>query len=357
MAETAVSVKIIADSLNAQVFGEESTLITGIKPLGDAGKNDLTFFSPTDKKSQAVLHSLASDSSAGAILVKEYDQQIKSTQIVCDNPLQGVITLARTLVPQAKPEAGVHPSAAIGEGCEIGENCRVGAYAVLGKGVKIGPETIVHPNVVIYDNVSIGSKCVIHSGAVLRENISLGNSVVVQNGTTIGTDGFGYIPHPELGHVHIPHIGTLVLEDNVEIGANSAIDRGTLGETRIGSQTKIDNLVQIGHNNQIGKRTLICGQVGIGGSCNIGSDVTLAGCVGVADHIKIDDGVRTAGMTGVSRDLEGNGKRNTDYAGLPPVKVSAWRRQAAAIIKLPQLLKDIRDLAKRIDKLEKRDDQ
>ncbi len=352
MAEPAISVKIIAESLNAEVFGEPERLISGIKPLVEAGENDLTFFAPTNKKSKGELHSIASGSSAGAILVSKFEENFKSTQIVCQNPLQGVIQIARTLVPETLPKLGVHPTAIVGVNCSIGEDCRIGAYSVIGDGVTIGPGSTIHPHSVIYDGVKIGEACVIHSGAVLRENITLGNAVVVQNGTTLGTDGFGYIPHPQLGHLHIPHIGTLVVEDNVEIGANSSIDRGTLGKTKIGAQTKIDNLVQIGHNNQIGQRTLICGQVGIGGSCNIGSNVTLAGCVGVADHIKIDDGVRTAGMTGVSRDLVADNEGSSDYAGLPPVKVSTWRRQAAAIIKLPRVIKDLRDLTKRIEKLE-----
>ena len=287
-------------------------------------------------------------------MVDRFREELSTTQLQVSNPFASLMKVANKLVNKPKPKSEIHLTAIVGENPQFHSSVSIGAYCVIGNDVTIGEGTVLFPHSVVYDGAEIGKNCTIHSHAVIRENLSIGNSCVIQNGSTIGTDGFGYIPDADRGHVHIPHIGSLILEDEVEIGANSSIDRGTLGTTVIGSQSKIDNLVQIGHNNKIGKRTLVCGQVGIGGSCEIGSDVVLAGCVGVADHMKIDDGVRTAGMTGISRNLtKEEGKANTDYAGLPPVPIGRWRRQMTSLAKLPDLLKEVRKLGKRVEKIER----
>ncbi len=348
------SIEELALLVEAEIRGKSKSKVYSIKPLAEASEKDLTFFAPTNKKSYGELLETAKISNAGAILISEYNENISSTQLVVKDPFAALIRISQQLNLKPKQKKGVHPTAVIGDGVSLPEEISIGAYAVIGDGVSIGKNTTIYPHATLYEGVLVGENCTIHSHAVLRENLKVGNFCIIQNGSVVGSDGFGYIPHPERGHLHIPHIGSLELADEVEIGANSAIDRGTLGMTTIGRQTKIDNLVQIGHNNQIGERTLVCGQVGVGGSCEIGSDVVLAGCVGVADHIKIDSKVRTAGMTGVSRNLSHEkSNTNTDYAGLPPVNVADWRRQAACLIKLPSLFKQFRSALKRIEKLEK----
>lgn len=223
----------------------------------------------------------------------------------------------------------IAPFASVGEGCLIGEGCEVLNGAYIGNDVKIGSHCRIHPNAVIYDHSRIGNNVVIHAGAV------------------IGADGFGYKQRGSQ-HIKVPHVGTIVIEDNVEIGANTCIDRGTLGATLIGSGTKIDNLVQIGHNNAIGNNVIICGQTGISGSCTIGDNAILAGSAGIADHVKIGHHAVVMARSGVSSDIA----PATQVVGSPAKeKKIAWK-ELAALTKMPELLKKIKEIEIRLGKLE-----
>jgi UDP-3-O-[3-hydroxymyristoyl] glucosamine N-acyltransferase len=222
--------------------------------------------------------------------------------------------------------------------------------AAIEEGARIGARTIIHPNVTIGRNAIIGDDCVVHSGVSVRERVQVGNRVVLQNGAVIGSDGFGFARRADGTHEKIPQAGVVVIEDDVEVGANSAIDRPAVGETRIGAGTKIDNLVQIAHGVAIGKRTLLAGQVGIAGSTIIEDDVTLAGQVGVSGHITVGKGAIATAQTGIPNSVE----PGAFVSGYPAIPNRDWLKASAIFRKLPELRKELADLQRRLARLEGR---
>jgi UDP-3-O-[3-hydroxymyristoyl] glucosamine N-acyltransferase len=230
----------------------------------------------------------------------------------------------------------------------LGPGSSIGPFAVVGDGARIGARTIVHPHVSIGRQSEIGDDCVIHPRVSLRERVRLGNRVIVQDGAVIGSDGFGFARRPDGTHHKIPQIGGVVVEDDVEIGANSTIDRPAVGETRIGAGTKIDNLVQIAHGVTLGRNVLVAAQVGIAGSTTIGDSVTLAGQVGVAGHITIGKGVIATAQTGIPNSVD----PGAFVSGYPAIPNREWLKSSAVFRKLPELRKLVADLQKRIEELE-----
>jgi len=332
------TVEELAGRLDAKVYGDAKTVVSRIAPLESAGPGDLTFYSPTQRRGLREVAERLRSSRALAVIVAAPLAELTLTQISVPHPLRAVASLAELFKPAPRLDHGVHPTAVVSSSAQLGAQVAIGAFAVIGEDVQIGDRTVVHPHVVVYAGVKIGKSCVIHSGAVIREYVELGDDCLIQNGVVLGGDGFGYFSDKEEGHARIPHIGNVVLEDRVDIGANSTVDRAMLGTTRIGRSSKIDNIVMIGHNTKIGERTLVCGHTGISGSCDIGSDVILAGGVGVADHVRIGDNVRAAARAGITGDIEAN----RVVAGHPPVDVGLWRRQVMALRKLPGLLRELR---------------
>jgi UDP-3-O-[3-hydroxymyristoyl] glucosamine N-acyltransferase len=330
----------IAKLVGGKLYGSPEASIENLKPLELAGPKDLSFFAPNSRKAKTALEALLSSSSAGGLLVKERITSISIPQIEVDNPMAAVIEIAKRFRPQINPAPGAHPTAVVDPSAKLGEGVAIGAYAVIGPDVVIGARSVIHPHVVIYPGASIGADCIIHSNAVIREFVVLGDDCLLQNGAVIGGDGFGYIPDKEHGHRRIPHLGTVVIGDGVDLGANATIDRGTLGATVVGRQTKIDNLVMVGHNCQIGERNIFCSQVGISGSTTIGSNVILGGKVGVADHIKIGDGARIAARSGITGHVEAGAQ----VGGFPARPLSDWRRIEAVISNLPRLAREVREL-------------
>ena len=215
---------------------------------------------------------------------------------------------------------------------------------MIGAEVQIGNNVTIHPHVVIYPGTIIEDDCIIHSGAIIREYCHLKKGCVIQNGAVIGSDGFGYVPDPALGLRAVPQVGRAVLGPLVDVGANSCIDRGALGDTSISLGTKVDNLVQVGHNVSIGEHTIVCGQSGIAGSTRIGARCVLGGSTGVGDHLNIPDDCRFGGNSGVITAIDEPG----DYMGHPAIPAQQWRRQGVAVKKLPGLLKDVRSLKKHL---------
>ncbi|MBP9837222.1 MAG: UDP-3-O-(3-hydroxymyristoyl)glucosamine N-acyltransferase [Proteobacteria bacterium] len=341
------SIKQIAQKLSATIVGDENRSFKNIKPLEQAGPEDLSFFAPTGNKKIAELMEMAKNSTAAALLVTQAYDEIKTTQIITPNPLGAIVMIATMFFSAKRPPAVVDKNAAVSPTAKIGENVSVGAFAVIGDEVEIGDNSIIHPHAVIYYGSKIGKNCQIHAGAIIRENVILGDHCVIQNGVVVGGDGFGYFPDKDIGHRHIPHIGNVVLESYVDMGANATIDRAMLGEARVGRATKIDNLVMIGHNAQIGERTLICGSSGIAGSCKIGNDVIIGGGVGVADHLTIGDKVRAIARSGITTDVPAN----TDVGGYPQTTAHNWRREVALIRKLPDLFKDLREIKRKLSSL------
>jgi UDP-3-O-[3-hydroxymyristoyl] glucosamine N-acyltransferase len=242
----------------------------------------------------------------------------------------------------------IHASAVIEATAKIGENVLVGACSVIGAAVEIGAGARIYPNVTIYPDVKIGKDCVIHSGAVIRERSQLGERVIIHNNVVVGCDGFGYAKDEELHWLKIPQTGRVVVEDDVEIGAGSTIDRASVGESRIGRGTKIDNLVQIGHSCTIGEHSLLCAQVGLAGSSRVGNRVVLAGQAGVAGHLTIGDDVVITAKSATSHDVPA-GKV---ISGIPAFDNRDWLRSTAAFRRLGEMQRTIRKLEKRLAELE-----
>lgn len=313
----------------------EGPVITCIKSLGEAGESDVSFFAPTSRKQYRELFSLACSSNAGAILVKRSFNEFPQVQIVVDNPMEAVVRLSSIFFDAQHVREGISPKSEIHETANIASSAKISPYCVVGRNVSIGDNTVLHPHVVVYDGVQIGANCTLHAHVVIREHVKVEDDCVFQPGVVVGGDGFGYFYKKGVGHQRIPHIGAVVVESGVDFGSNTTIDRGMLGDTRIGAGTKIDNLVMIGHNVRIGRETILCGQVGISGSTTVGDNVILAGKVGVADHVKIGSNVRASAMTGIGSDVP----EATDVSGYPAVPSAEWRRTVASLKRLNTLVR------------------
>lgn len=326
----------IADFLGGEICcGRKDIEITGISTIDSAEKSDITFFSnPRYKK-------YLSGSRAGAIITgRNVDIRDKTLLKVDDPYLAFALVLEKYFTKSLKPK-GMDQSVIVPDSSKIGRNVTINKGSVICDNVIIGDNSYIYGNVYIGDNVKIGDNCIIYPGVVIREDSILGNGVILQPGVVIGGDGFGFVPQPGK-HKKIPQIGKVIVGDDVEIGANSTVDRGAVGDTVIGEGTKIDNLVQIGHNVKIGKGCLIVSQVGIAGSAKIGDFVMIGGQAGIAGHIEIGDFVQIAAKTGVANSVE-SGKI---ISGIPAMEHKKWLKVVGLTAKLPDLLKRIRKLEK-----------
>jgi UDP-3-O-[3-hydroxymyristoyl] glucosamine N-acyltransferase len=287
---------------------------------------------------------------ASAIYVAEAVEVGRDIAVLrSSDPYLAYTRALRLFHPEPAFEPFIHPSAVIEDSADIGESVWIGAHAVIGSGVRIGANVRIYPNVTIYDGVRIGAGSVIHSGVSIREGSQLGERVVVHNNVVIGSDGFGYAKDEEKRWLKIPQTGSVVIEDDVEIGAGTTIDCASVGETRIRRGAKIDNLVQIGHSCTIGEDALVCAQVGLAGSSHIGRRVILAGQVGVAGHLTVgDDAVLTA-KSATSHNVE-PGKM---ISGIPAFDNREWLRSTAAFRRLGDMQRTIRGLETRLAALEK----
>lgn len=312
----------IVTRVGGTLFGDESARIHGVCSLDEAETASLSF---SKERSIPRLRAIIKDAQVGALLVAQRLPEFADALppvpvIVVADPLAALISIIPLFFKPYSVSAGhpslvaIHPTAEVAPGVTIGPFTSIGERCVVEEGVTI------HPQVTLYPGVRIGRDTVIHAGAVIREDCVIGPGSVIQNGAVVGSDGFGYIGIADRGLVPVPQIGTVITGAQVDVGANSCIDRATLGTTRIGALTKIDNLVQIGHNTKIGKQTIICGKVGVAGSCTIGDGVVLGGGVGVADHMTIGSRVRVGGGGAVMNDITTPG----DYLGSPAVPAREW---------------------------------
>jgi UDP-3-O-[3-hydroxymyristoyl] glucosamine N-acyltransferase len=250
--------------------------------------------------------------------------------------------------PIPRPPIGVHPSARLAPDVRLGEDVAIGPYVVVGSGTSIGRNTILHPGVIISSDVAIGDDCEIHSNVTIRERITIGSRVIIHAGSVLGTDGFGY-RWDGTRHQKIPQIGTVVIEDDVEIGSCVCIDRAKFSTTRIGRGTKIDNLVQVAHNVQTGPHCIIVGQAGMAGSVTLGAGVVLGGQCAVRDHVTMGDGSMVAACSGVAEDVD----PKTIVSGLPALPHRQTLREQAALRRLPDLVVQVRKLQEQLDELRK----
>ncbi|MBK3332505.1 UDP-3-O-(3-hydroxymyristoyl)glucosamine N-acyltransferase [Persephonella atlantica] len=320
----------IAQLLNGQLVNlREDIEIRGLKSINKAKKGEITFVA--DKKYLKDLQINAS-----AVLTKE-KLDLEIPQIIVDNPQTSFYRLIDIFYPEEE-KAGISKKASISENVEIGENVYIGEFTVIEEGVKIGSSVKIYPNCYIGKNTVIKDNTVIYPNVVIYRDAVIGKNVIIHSGCVIGADGFGY--YQENGkHKKIKHVGKVIIEDDVEIGANTTIDRAMVDETVIKKGTKIDNLVMIAHNCEIGENSIIVSQVGIAGSCKIGKNVILAGQVGVADHITIGDNVIVTAKSGVGKNLEAG---KVYGSGLQAIEWSKWKKVMFYLYKLPEIIKKLK---------------
>ncbi len=329
----------LAELVGGRVEGDPDRTVEAIRSLEAAGPLDLSVLKNPRYRGQAEA------SRAGALLVVPALAGAVPGRdlLVAGDPDYALARLVEVLHPPARREPGVHPTAVLEPGCEVDPSASVGPYAVIGAGSHIGPGAVLHAAVSVGRGCVVGEGAVLHPHAVLYDGTEVGPGSVVHAGAVLGADGFGYATQDGTHH-KVPQVGRVVLEADVEIGANSAIDRATLGETRIGEGTKIDNLVQVGHNVRVGRHCILCGQAGIAGSTSLGDGVVLAGQAGVAGHIQLGDRVQVAAKSAALASVE-PGKV---VAGIPAVELRRWRRQVALLSRLEEMSRRLRALEKRL---------
>lgn len=321
----------LAERIGAKLEGDPARPIAGIRTLEEAGPEHLSFLTSPNYLE------LARRSAAGAILCVRGAALPGRDRLIADHPQLALARALELFHPRQSPAPGIHSTAVIGEGCRIGAGVSIGPYVVLGSAVELGEGAVLHAHVVVGDGCLLGARVELHPHVVLYAGVALGERTVVHAGTVLGADGFGYATVHGTHH-KIPQVGGVTIGADVEIGALSAVDRALLGQTVIGTGTKIDNLVQVGHNVQVGERSLLCGQVGIAGSAKIGSGVVLGGRAGVADHLELGDGARVAAASVALESVPAG----SSVAGSPAMPLSAWRRQQAIARRLPELWNRLR---------------
>jgi UDP-3-O-[3-hydroxymyristoyl] glucosamine N-acyltransferase len=333
----------LARLVGGELDGDPALGIRGVAPLEQAEPGDLSFVTAPRYRAAA------ERSRASAFLVPPGIELPGRPLIRVPQPLLALAGLLRLFHPEAALAPGVHPTAVVAGSARVAADATVLAYVVVGPDSVVGPRAVLHPHVVLGPRCRVGEGSVLHAHVVLREDVEIGRGVVIHAGTVLGADGFGYV-FDGSGHRKIPQVGRVVIEDDVEIGANVTIDRATFGATVVGRGTKIDNLVQIGHNTVIGADTIVVAQTGISGSCRIGSRVVLAGQVGLADHATVGDGAQVGAQSGV----HGAVPPGARVLGSPAIAGPAARRTIAALPRLPGLVRTVRALERRVAELEGR---
>ncbi len=331
----------LAEYVQGIVVGDDRIIISSVAGIEEAESGAITFLSNPKYRAKLPL------TKASAVIVAPEIDAPGLNLLKVANPYLAFARIMMLFEQKFHPPLGIHPTAVMGDDVTIGDGCRIGAHVSLGNHVTIGARTIIHPGVVLGDYVMIGADTLIYPNASVLQETRIGDRVILHSGVVIGSDGFGFAP-VKGEYVKIPQIGTVVIEDDVEIGANVTIDRAALGQTHIKKGVKIDNLVQIGHNVVIGEHSVIVAQVGISGSTKLGRHVTLAGQVGVVGHIEIGDEVIVAAQSGVPKSVP----EKSIVAGSPAVDQTLWKKSQIALHKLPDALKTIRSLEQRIRALE-----
>jgi len=327
----------IAAALGASLEGADpETEITGVAGIEEAAAGQITFVANPKYAADA------RKTRASAVIVSEDFPAIPTGMLRSKNPYLAFARAINLFYAAPAYQPGVHPTAVIAASAEIGANAHIGAYVVVEDEVKLGDDAVLLPHVVIYRGARIGHRFFAHAHAVVREYCTIGNDVILQNGVVVGCDGFGFARDGDHWE-KITQSGPTVLEDNVEVQANSCIDRASVGETRIGRGAKIDNLVQVGHGSGVGENTLLCSQVGLAGSTVVGNNVILAGQVGVAGHCHIGDGVIVTAQSGTHGDIA----PGSMVSGSPAFDHKQWLRAVGLFSRFPELAKTIRKLEAR----------
>lgn len=334
----------LAVELGCRLEGDGTIEIARVAGLDDAGPGEISFLS-----NPRYAPRLAT-TNASAVIVGESVTEAPCAMLRTKTPYLAFAHAVRILTPPARPAPGISSLASIDPTATIGPDVSIGPFVSIGPRVRVGGRTILHPHVVLGPDVFVGPDCLLHAHVSIREGVVLGARVIVQDGAVIGTDGFGFAQRPDGTHAKIPQVGRVVVEDDVEIGAQSAVDRPAVGETRIGAGTKIDNLVQIAHGVKIGRDSLLAAQSGVAGSATLGDRVTLAGQSGVTGHVDLGAGVTVSAKSAVTKDIAAG----QHVAGVPAVSVEEWRESVVLLRRLPELREAIASLAARLAALEAR---
>ncbi len=335
----------IVEKFGGSLEGDGEIEITAVAGLGEGGEGDISFLSNPKYAVQ-----VASTKVSAVIVPNDWDRPVRCALVRVENSDQ-VFAQAAELFYEAppKPATGVHPSAVVAESVQLGEGACIGANCTVEEGVVIGSNTVISPNCHIGYKTTIGDDCFLYPLASIREFTEIGNRVILHNGAVIGSDGFGYAVQEDGSRTKIPQIGKVVIEDDVEIGANVAIDRARFGKTRVGKGTKIDNLVQIAHNVVIGEHSVLCGQSGISGSTTVGSRCILAGQAGLAGHLNVGDGAIVGAQAGVMKDIP----ERAFVIGSPAMPHVQYKKMVANSILLPRLKERIKQLEDKLEQLER----
>lgn len=338
----------LARRLECELEGPPGTgeaVITGIAGLDEAGPEDISFL--TDAR----LAARAGHTRARALVAGHGVGAVERTPPLAwlrsRTPELTAAAAIELLRPAWKPEPGIHPSACIHPQAHIGPDCHVGAYVVIGAGCRIGPGAVLHPHVVIYPGVEAGARLLAHAHVVIREGTRLGDDVILQPGVVLGGDGFGFTRRTDGSYAKIPQVGRVEIGDQVEIQANAGVDRATLATTRVGRGSKLDSLVQVGHNCELGENVLVCAQTGLAGSTRVERGVILAGQVGVAGHCTVGAEAVVTAQSGTHGDLEGGRM----YSGSPAFDHGQWLRATAAFARLGEMQRELRALRDRVQRL------
>jgi UDP-3-O-[3-hydroxymyristoyl] glucosamine N-acyltransferase len=331
-----VTAAALAERLGGRLVGRGEAAITGVNALDDAGASDVTFLADKPHARRW------GQSRAIAAVVTEgiepagHDPQRRALIYVPNAELAMVRVLKLFLPGQVVPDVGIHPTAWVHQEASLGEGVRIGPHVSIDRDCIIGDGVVLHAGVRLYADVTIGPGSVLHANCAVRQGCRIGRGVILHQNVSIGADGFGYVPAPDgSGVVKVPQIGIVILEDGVEIGAGSCVDRAKFGATVIGAGTRIDNLVQIGHNCRLGRACLVAGNTGIAGSATIGDGVVIGGAVGIADHVRIGDRATIGAKSGVMKDIP----PGETWLGYPADPAAETLRQWATIRKLPGLVR------------------
>jgi UDP-3-O-[3-hydroxymyristoyl] glucosamine N-acyltransferase len=334
----------LARRLECPIEGDDGIEITAVAKIETAGPGDLTFLA------QSKFTSALATTKASAVIASPGIEGAPCAVIRSPSPYLTFGRAAQLLAPAEPATPGIHPSALIDPEAVVDPSVSVGALVVIEAGARVGARTVIHPHVVICRDAVIGDDCVLHVRVTIRERCILGHRVVLQDGAVVGSDGFGFAQRPDGSHEKIPQRAPVVIEDDVEIGANTTIDRPAIGETRIKAGTKIDNLVQIGHGVIVGKHVLLAAQVGVAGSTVLGDHVMFGGQVGIANGLAVGDRAKAVAKSGITNDVDAD----AFVSGYPAIDNGEWRRSSVVFKKLPEMRRQLMDVVARLEVLERK---
>jgi UDP-3-O-[3-hydroxymyristoyl] glucosamine N-acyltransferase len=334
----------LARRLECPIEGDDRIEIAGVAKIETAGPGELTFLA------HSRFTSALATTKASAVIAAPGIDGAPCAVIRSPSPYLTFGRAVGILVPAERAVSGVHSTAVVDPAALVDPTVSIGAFAVIEAGARVGARTVIYPHVVIAHDAVIGMDCVLHVRATIRERCVLGDRVVLQDGAVVGSDGFGFAQRTDGSHEKIPQVAPVVIESDVEIGANTTIDRPAMGETRIKAGTKIDNLVQIGHGVLIGKHTLLAAQVGVAGSTVLGDHVMFGGQVGIANGLAVGDRAKAVAKSGITNDVDAD----AFVSGYPAIDNGEWRRSSVIFKKLPEMRRQLMDVVARLEALERK---